>query len=140
MIDWTLSNPATGEIIATGTANTAEQANAQATGGGVITLVYSDPPVEQVSGGVVVPRPAGSTVASKLTFTADGVDYVRFTPIAAGATVTIIVPVDKGIEPIAPNQTITGGLVDINTTIPGKYTVTISRFPDQDYTVELNAV
>jgi len=138
MIQWTLYNTATGAVIRTGSAMTVEQANAQVEPGTNIVMQNLNPATQVVTGTTPTPRQTQSCVANKTTFTANGTDFVSISPVEAGALVTITPPTGVGIEPI-PTQAINDGVLEITTTVAGTYKVVISKFPKQDFVVNLNA-
>lgn len=145
MIHYTVFDIATGAIVATGVTMDEEQALLQAGPGqrvifesspsSPITDVIQDPNGEDP---IKVTKPGTSIVASKTTFVANGVDFVSIAPVKAGATFTIDVPPNKGIQQVTPTS-INDGVLEITTTVAGSYTVTVSDFPNQDFVVVINA-
>jgi len=76
-----------------------------------------------VLNGVLTPRPSFSLSLSKSTMTADNTDYINLTGVPSGATVTL--------SRVGASKTVTadGTTIQIKTPLPGKYTVTVEKFP-----------
>lgn len=76
-----------------------------------------------VLNGVLTPRPSFSLSLSKSTMTADNADYIDLVGVPSGATVTL--------SRVGASTTVTadGTTIQIKTPLPGKYTVTVEKFP-----------
>jgi hypothetical protein len=94
----------------------------------------SNPGAGYVLNGVLVPRPAQSTVIDKETMTADGVDVVTLSNVPAEATFTATNR-ESGESVSGPIS----GAVMFSTVIPGAIAITIQCWPYLDWEVIVHA-
>ena len=142
IVNYTVYDTTTGRIYRTGSTESEEQANIQATEANeVVALEQADEATEYYTGNPMekTTRPLFTTSNSwnKTTFTANGTDSAVFGSSLPNPTyVTIIGP------PGVPNvyeETNTDTTLTIKSTFKGEYEVTIKGFPYQDYTTTLTA-
>lgn len=144
-VKYTVVSTATGATLRTGVAGTAATANLQAGPGETVILSGSDAVTEQIDPGTggVVPRPlmaSGNnlTAVNKTTILANGVDIIRISSIPAGASYHIEYPADMGIAPI-PDGVVNDGILELTTTVKGRYFVLITFQNFRPFEVTFNA-
>ena len=149
-IQFTVYNGTTGAVLRTGSAMTEATARAQAGPGERVTLVGSDPVTDVMTVTPIgteptkiarLPMKNGSNVATtvnKTTIAISGADLLTISNIPTGATYSITVPKDQGIN-IIPDGTVNDGVLSITTTVAGAYSVTLKSGNFLDFTVNFNA-
>lgn len=110
----------------------------------VITNRMADPETEYISNPgtdpVIAPKPAppAPMVISKVFMSANGTDYVAIPNIPAGSSYAITPP-DAGADTAGLTGTIDDGVLEITTTMPGNYQVTVTPLNQQPYKASFNA-
>lgn len=142
-VQWTLYDENTGRILRSGDAMDETQAGLQATGGGRIVMVNSDPATQIVTNPQsafpgITTKSAGPMAANKTNIAINGTDTVVISNVPAGALCHVTVPQNVGILDI-PDFTISDGVLVLTVTVAGAYTVKISSFPNADFVVTINA-
>lgn len=145
-IKYTVYDSNSGVILRTGETMTMAQAQLQGnTPGTYVVTEGADPVTQYVDPGsgttqYKAPMSAGGTLtaADKTNFSADGVDIVTIDHIPAGASCTVVVPPDQGVNTVA-DFSINDGYLQITTTAKGTYRVTLRFSNYLDFVVTLNA-
>lgn len=78
-------------------------------------------------------RANNSTTADKTTVTADGVDAIILSQALVDGTLEILGPVPS-------STTIVSTTVALTFTVPGTYTLYVSRYPTRDWTINIEAI
>lgn len=146
MIQYTVYNTATGEILRTGTAMTEASAQLQGSAPGTnVVLVGSDPVQQSIDPGstAIVPKllmnvGGANTTVNKTTIQADGVDTLTISPIPVGASYDIYLPANLGLIQPAPGI-INDGSLTISASVRGIYSLKISFQNYMDFSVTFNA-